>query len=229
MSEKYINLKLNGASVKVKEGTSVLNAAMEYGVCIPNLCNVQGLEAIGSCRLCIVEVVKNGKSKVTASCSLEAKDGMYVLTHSPKILKARKNIAEMLVAEAPNSKAVQDVAARCGVTKVRYKFRNADCIQCGRCVRVCKEMWQSKSLGFVGRGNKRHVALPFNKRPDTCKRCWTCVDMCLMTTPPCPGPIKTGKEYLCNRCGSQISMAANTPDTCVWCELGKGFDCARYQ
>ena len=63
------------------------------------------------------------------------------------------NIAEMLVAEAPNSRAIQDMAVRCGVTDVRYPFRNKDCVLCGRCVRVCREVWQSKSLGFVGRGN----------------------------------------------------------------------------
>jgi hypothetical protein len=52
--------------------------------------------------------------------------------------------------------------------------------------------------------------------------------LCPMTITPCDGPMKTGEEYLCGKCESQLSMAEGTSDTCVWCELGKGFQCARY-
>ncbi|MBU2437334.1 MAG: NAD(P)H-dependent oxidoreductase subunit E, partial [Candidatus Omnitrophica bacterium] len=122
------------------------------GICIPHLCHMQGVTPIGACRICIVEVIRNGRVKITASCTLEVEEDLVILAHTEKILKARKNIAEMLVAQAPNSRAVQDVALRCGVKAVRYPFRNENCVLCGRCVRVCSEVWQSKSLGFVGRG-----------------------------------------------------------------------------
>ncbi len=224
---EYVTLTVDGARLRVPKGTSVLDAALDYGICIPHLCHVRGLTPIGACRVCIVEVIKNKRSKVTASCTLEAEEGMVVLAHSEKILKARKNIAEMLVAEAPNSRAVQDIAVRCGVKNVRYPFRRKNCVLCGRCVRACDELWRSKSLGFVGRGTERHVMLPFDKRPDFCKRCNACIDLCPMTITPCPGPMKKGEEALCGLCESQLSMAEWTPDSCVDCRLGEGFNCIR--
>lgn len=227
MPEKYVNMTINGAKVRATASATVLDTALEYGICIPNLCAVSGQESIGACRVCIVELIENGRSTITTSCTLDVKEGMVIEANTPRILKMRRNIAEMLVAEAPNSRAVQDLAARCGVTKVRYPFRNEDCILCGRCVAVCDEVWQSKSLGFVGRGDRREVLLPFNERPETCKRCWTCIDICPMKTTPCPGPMERGEEYLCNQCISQLSMLRETPDTCINCRFGVGFNCRR--
>jgi NADH dehydrogenase/NADH:ubiquinone oxidoreductase subunit G len=142
---------MDGAKLKAPQGASVLDVAMEYGVCIPHLCHVANLTDIGVCRLCIVEHVRNGRSTITTSCTLEVKEGMVIRTNSDRVRALRRNVAELLVAEAPNSRAVQDVALRCGVTNVRYPFRNKDCILCGRCVRVCGELWQAKAIGFVGR------------------------------------------------------------------------------
>ena len=226
---EYVSVNIDGAKLSVPKDTSVLDAALDYGVCIPHLCHVAGLLPSGVCRLCIVEVVKNGRSKVTASCSLDAKEGMVILTNTDKIRKLRRNIAELLVAEAPNSKAIQDVAVRCGVTNVRYPFHRRNCVQCGRCVRVCDQMWQAKALGFAGRGRQRHVDFPFSRKPDFCKNCYTCIDLCLMTITPCSGYMKPGEERLCGQCESQLSMTENIPDTCVLCELGKGFQCTRQE
>ncbi|MCK4851723.1 MAG: (2Fe-2S)-binding protein [Candidatus Omnitrophica bacterium] len=223
MSE-YVTLTINGAKVRAPRGTSVLDAALDYGICIPHLCHMQGVIPTGVCRLCIVEVIEKGRSKVTTSCTLEAEEGMVILAHTDKILKARKNIAEMLVAEAPNSRAIQDIALKCGVKDVRYPFRNKDCVLCGRCVRACTEIWRSRSLGFVGRGEQRHVALPFDERPEFCKRCNACIDLCPMTITPCDGPMKKGEEYFCGKCESQLSMSEDFVDSCVWCRLGEGFD-----
>ena len=224
---EYVTLTIDGAKIKAPRGTSVLDVALDYGICIPHLCHVRGLTPIGACRICIVEVVKHGKSKVTASCTLEAEDGLVIKAHTEKIMKARKNIAEMLVSEAPNSRAVQDIAVRCGVKKVRYPFKNENCVLCGKCVRACDNMWRSKSLGFVGRGLARHISLPFEKRPDYCKKCNACIDLCPMTITPCPGSMKKGEEALCGLCESQLSMAEGMADTCVDCGLGDGFGCVR--
>lgn len=224
---EYVTLTIDGATIRVTKGTSVLDAALEYGICIPHLCHVPWLSPIGACRLCIVEVVKNGRAKVTASCTLDVRQGMVVRTNTDRIRKLRRNIAELLVAEAPNSRAVQDVAVRCGVAKVRYPFRDRNCVLCGRCVRVCRETWQANALGFVGRAKDRHVDFPFGVKPDFCKGCNTCIDLCPMTITPCPGPMKPGEAYLCRQCESQLSMAENLGDTCVLCELGKGFRCTR--
>jgi len=88
-------------------------------------------------------------------------------------------------------------------------------------------MWQAKAIGFVGRGKDRRVAFPFDEPPDFCRMCNSCVDLCPMTITPCAGPMEKGKEELCGRCESQLSMVENIPGTCVWCELGKGFRCTR--
>lgn len=226
--KQHVYLKIDGVDIKAAKGTSVLDAAIEYGICIPHLCHVPNLSDIGACRLCIVEHVLNGKAKITTSCTLNVQEGMVILSNTERVRKLRRNNAELLVAQAPNSRAIQDIAIRCGVKEVRYPFRNHDCVLCGRCVRVCTEMWGARAIGFVGRGAGRRIDFPLGMRPDFCKHCGSCIMLCPMTITPCDGPMKTGKEYLCGKCESQLSVAEKTPDTCVWCELGKGFQCARY-
>jgi NADH dehydrogenase/NADH:ubiquinone oxidoreductase subunit G len=226
--KQYVTLKIDGTHIRAAKGTSVLDAAIEYGICIPHLCHVPNLSDIGMCRLCIVEHVVNGRSKITTSCTLNVEESMVILSNTEWVQKLRRNNAELLVAQAPNSRAIQDIAVRCGVKEVRYPFRNHDCILCGRCVRVCTEMWGARAIGFVGRGDDRHIDFPLGVRPDFCKHCGSCVTLCPMTITPCDGPMKTGEEYLCGKCESQLSMAETASDTCVWCELGKGFQCSRY-
>jgi len=226
--KQYVTLTIDGVHIKAAKGASVLDAAIEYGICIPHLCHVPNLSDIGACRLCIVEHVVNGRSKVTTSCTLNVEEGMVILSNTEWIRKLRRNTAELLVAQAPNSRAIQDIAVRCGVKDVRYPFRHHDCVLCGRCVRVCTEMWGARAIGFVGLGNERHVDFPLGVRPDFCKHCGSCTDLCPMTITPCDGPMKMGEEYLCGKCESQLSMAETMSDTCVWCDLGKGFQCGRY-
>ena len=133
---KQVTVNIDGVNISVAKGSSVLDAALGYGICIPHLCRVPYIEDIGACRLCIVEHIKDGRSKVTTSCTLLAQEGMVILSNTEKIRKLRHNIAELLVAEAPNSRAIQDIAIRCGVKEVRYPFRNSNCVLCGRCVRT---------------------------------------------------------------------------------------------
>ncbi|MBU2550085.1 MAG: (2Fe-2S)-binding protein [Proteobacteria bacterium] len=225
---RYVTIKIDGAFIRAPRGTSVLDTAIEYGICIPHLCHVSGLTEIGACRLCIVEHEVAGRARVTTSCTLSVQEGMVVWTNTDKIKRLRRNIAELLVAQAPNSRAIQDVALRCGVREVRYPFRNQDCVLCGRCVRACAEIWQARAIGFVGRGKERRVDYPFGRRPDFCKQCNYCVQLCPMTITPCEGPMKNGEERLCGNCESQLMAAEENPDGCIWCQLGEGFQCGRY-
>jgi len=225
---QYVNVNIDGANIRTPRGTSVLDTAIEYGICIPHLCHVPYLSDIGACRLCIVEHVVNGRSNVTTSCTLNVEEGMVIMTNTDRIRKLRRNLAELLVAQAPNSRAIQDMAVRCGVKEVRYPFRNEDCVLCGRCVRVCTEVWKARAIGFVGRGKDRHVDYPFGIQPNFCKLCGSCVQLCPMTITPCDGPMKPGEEYLCGKCESQLMIAEPTPDHCVWCKLGESFGCGRY-
>jgi len=226
--QQYVNVSIDGAIVKAQKGASVLDTAIEYGICIPHLCHVPNLSDIGACRLCVVEHVVNGRSRITASCTLNVEEGMTILANTEKIRRLRRNLAELLVAQAPNSRAIQDIAMRCGVTEVRYPFRNEDCVLCGRCVRVCSDVWRANAIGFVGRGKDRHVEFPFSIRPDFCKHCENCRQLCPMTITPCPGPMTSGNERLCGGCESQRMTNDDYPGSCVWCKLGENFGCGRY-
>ncbi len=224
---EYLKLSIDGASVRTVKGTSVLDAALAAGICIPHLCYIPVLKDTGACRLCIVEQVMNGRSKVTTSCTLNAEEGMVILSSTEKIQNLRRNIAELLVAQAPNSRAIQDMAVRCGVKEVRYPFRNDKCVQCGRCVRYCSEYSHANALGFVGRGQDRHVEFALGFRRDLCKNCGFCTEFCPMSITPCGGPMKHGEERLCGMCDSKINPTPYQPGICVRCDLGKGFQCAR--
>ena len=225
---QYVNVNIDGATIHAIKGTSVLDTAVEYGICIPHLCHVPNLSDIGACRLCIVEHVVNGRSNITTSCTLKVNEGMTIMTNTDRIRKLRRNLAELLVAQAPNSRAIQDIALRCGVKEVRYPFRNENCVLCGRCVRVCTEVWKTRAKGFVGRGKDRHVDYPFGVRPEFCKQCGSCIQLCPMTITPCNGPMKPGEERLCGQCESQLLTNEQAPGGCVWCKLGEGFGCGRY-
>lgn len=222
---QYITLTVDGSIVRTPKGSSVLDAALLYGICIPHLCHLPTMSEVGACRLCIVEHVQNGRLKITTSCTLVAKEGMVINANSDRVRKLRHNIAELLVTQAPNSKAIQDIAVKCGVTEARYPFRSDDCVLCGRCVRVCEETYQARAIGFVGRGEHRRVDFPFGVRPDFCKKCWACVDLCPMKMTPCEGPMKPGEEYLCGRCESTVNPPQYAVGSCTRCDMGEGFSC----
>lgn len=224
---QYVTVSIDGANIRAAKGTSVLDAALGHNICIPHLCRVPYMSDIGACRLCIVEHVVNGKAKITTSCTLLVSEGMVVLSNSEKIIKLRRNIAELLVAQAPNSRAIQDIAVRCGVREVRYPFRNSDCVLCGRCVRVCTGHYGEKAIGFAGRGKDRRVDFPFGVRSELCRQCGRCDDVCPMTMTPCDGPMKIGQERLCGKCEPKMQFAEQYPGFCVACDVGEGFQCER--
>lgn len=224
--ENSVTIQINGVSVLTPKGTPVIDAAHDAGFCIPNLCHLRSGDALGACRMCMVELEERGKTKITASCTLEAKEGMVIRTHTETLQRLRRNIAELILAEAPNSRAVQDMAVRVGLKNVRYPFRNNDCILCGKCVRVCDVVLHSESLGFVGRGINRHVSLPFGDR-NLCLHCNECLSVCPMSITPCEGPMLEG--HMCGKCESTMSIAEGNEDACFWCEMGRGFMCSRWQ
>ena len=80
-----VNINIDGANIKAPKGSSVLDVAIEYGICIPHLCHVPGLSDIGACRLCIVENVTNGRPVVTTSCTLKVQEGMVIKTNTDRI------------------------------------------------------------------------------------------------------------------------------------------------
>ena len=93
-----IQLTINGLNVSVEEGTTLLEAAKFLGFPIPTLCHMEGLSPYGACRLCVVEIGEGPRSKLVASCTYPAEEGLKVRTSSARVVRARKMILELLLA-----------------------------------------------------------------------------------------------------------------------------------
>ena len=171
-------LNIDGLDIEVEDGTSVLDAARVLGIKIPTLCEHRALVPYGACRLCLVEVNDGRRSRIQASCVYPASDGLAVKTDTERVLKARKLIGELMLARAPEVKAVRELAAEVGVTETRIKKRDEKCILCGLCVRVCRERMGRSVIGFAGRGVERKVIPPFDASSAVCMGCGACAFIC---------------------------------------------------
>ncbi len=220
-----INLTINGIDVQVEKGTTLLEAAKFLGLNIPTLCYNDGLSPYGACRLCVVEIGEPGATRLVSSCTYPASEGLKVQTNSERVLNARKMIIELYLATCPGSKVIQDLASRHGVRTVRFKQEYEDCINCGLCVRMCAEQMMGKAIGFVGRGDKRHITTPFDKKSEECRLCGGCMYICPACQLRCPGP-NTQEFAVCNACANLEPPCVDYfddmmcyMDPCVACEL----------
>jgi NADH dehydrogenase/NADH:ubiquinone oxidoreductase subunit G len=149
--------------------------------------------------MCVVEIGNNGsKTFLDTSCTHIVEKGMVVQTQSPRVIRARKMLAELLVASAPNVKVAQDIAARMGLLEIRFPMEDNRCILCGLCIRMCYEQMGGKALGFSGRGMGRKVSMPFETRPETCRLCRGCDYVCPGVVVPCQGVQEPG--IFCGKC-----------------------------
>lgn len=198
-----INIKVNGIPVEVEKGAYILDAVKKANVKVPTLCNVEGLSPTGACRMCVVELENGGR--LVPSCSFPAEDGMSVLTHSPRVRRARKTIVELLLTNHPDDCLycvknceceLQNLAYDLGVRERRYKGEKRDyksdlsgksierdpakCILCGRCVRVCEEVQGVGAIDFTKRGVQTIVLPAFNKglNISNCVNCGQCIIVC---------------------------------------------------
>ncbi|MBE3131577.1 MAG: (2Fe-2S)-binding protein, partial [Acidobacteria bacterium] len=108
---KMVGLKIDGRPVQAPEGTNVLKAAEQAGVSIPHFCYHPAFEAEGNCRMCLVEV--EGLPKLELACSTVVREGMTVWTSTPRVLQARKDVLEFLLAEHPLDCPICDKAGEC--------------------------------------------------------------------------------------------------------------------
>ena len=173
-----ISLTIDGRDVEVPEGLNVLEAARRAGIRIPTLCYHESLQPYGGCRLCMVEVTENGQTQIRASCDLQAREGQVVQTDTERLVKGRRLIMELLLARCPEVKAIQDLAAEFGVETVRFRKQDKDCILCGLCVRVCREIAGASGIGFIDRGSRREVGTPFRLPSTSCIGCGSCDYLC---------------------------------------------------
>lgn len=204
-AERSVTLEIDGKSVTVPEGTSVMRAAAEAGIDIPKLCATDRLDPFGSCRLCVVEV--EGRKNYPGSCHTDVAAGMKVRTQSAKLAKIRSGVMELYLSDHPeNCPAcavgtceMKEMADKIGVKAVRYghdgknhqslpcdesnpyfTFDPAQCIVCSRCVRSCDDIQGTFALTVQGRGFDSIIAAGQNVGflKSDCVSCGACVQAC---------------------------------------------------
>ncbi len=199
MSER---MQINNQMVDINGEKNILDLVRKVGIDLPTFCYHSELSVYGACRMCMAE---DEKGRMIATCSAPPKDGMKVLTNTPKLQKHRRMILELLlsnhcsdctVCEKNGKCKLQDLAAKLGLKNTRFQkpvekyeiddssialVRNPNkCIMCGDCVRMCEEIQGVGVLGFAHRGSKMEVTLPFNKKMDEveCVNCGQCAAVC---------------------------------------------------
>jgi len=173
-----LNVIIDGRKIETPEDRTILQAARASGAKIPTLCHHDALSPYGSCRLCVVEIVKNGRSRIVTSCNYPVEEGLVVLTDSKRVLTHRKMLIELLLARCPEAAVVKDLARQLGVEKPRFPEAKHDCILCGLCVRVCEERIGAAAISFVNRGTEEDVGAPFDISSETCIGCGACASLC---------------------------------------------------
>ena len=198
-----IKLTIDGVEVTGLKGQTILEVARDNGFDVPYLCYHPSISKTGACRICLVKV--NG-TMTKASCTEPAAAGMNVVTEDEEIIKTRKGILELLLAEgnhnclyceANGSCEFQALCYRYGVDNPSYSFpknvrqidttssqglrRNENrCILCGRCVKACAEIQVNNVWQFDGRGSHACLTsdmfLPIGK--SSCVQCGQCVQLC---------------------------------------------------
>lgn len=235
-----VNLTIDGISVEVADGTTVLNAARQAGITIPTLCDHPHLTPFGGCRLCIVEV--QGFRVPIASCTLPATNGMVVQTDTEKLRASRQFILSMLFSErnhfcpfcqqSGGDCELQNAAYHEGMTHwpmvpawkkfavdtshPYYVLDNSRCILCRRCVRACAEVTGNFTLGIAERGSNSMLVADYDVPlgESSCVKCGNCVQVC-----PTGALMDRQSAYH----GHEKNLV-RTQSVCVGCSVGCGID-----
>jgi heterodisulfide reductase subunit A len=174
-----IRVTIDGKQTLVQRDTTILQAATDLGIEVPTLCHHPALEPYGACRLCTVEVVERGRSRLVTSCNYPIRGEVEISTASEKVVRGRRMIVELLWARCPDAEVFKALGARYGIKKPRFELREGElCYLCGLCVRVCDEVVGAKAISFIGRGVDREVGTPFFKISEACIACGACEYVC---------------------------------------------------
>ncbi len=173
-----IKLTINGKEIETREGLTLLDVFRQNGIRVPTLCHHEAVTPYAACRLCLVEVAAGPRKMLTASCMYPASDGIEVETESERAVKARRIVAELLLARCPEVPEVRRIATELGVDETRFPKREETCVLCGLCVRGCREIAGVGVLDFANRGAFAEVVTPFKLPSEMCIGCSTCVYLC---------------------------------------------------
>ncbi|MBN1676004.1 MAG: FAD-dependent oxidoreductase [Kiritimatiellae bacterium] len=171
-------LTINGKPVEVPDGTTILAAARSVEVHIPTLCHHDALSPYGACRVCLVEVEQRGRTELKTSCNNVCLDGMTIRTDTERVLAARRIMVELLLARAPDSERILELAKGLGLTGSRFPAKDDLCIMCGLCVRMCAERMGKSAVSFAHKGQRRTVTTPFDGMTTVCQVCGACESVC---------------------------------------------------
>jgi len=199
-----IKLTIDGRLVEVPKGSSILDAARIANIKIPTLCYHEDQAVKANCRICVVDV--EGRPGLQASCATPAEEGMVIHTCSPRVIRARKQIMELILSRHPakcltceknGSCELQTIARELNLTKspdyttdIRKSVIDASspsivrdmskCIICGRCIEACSKVQEINVMGRENRGYHTMVVPPYGKfLADTaCVNCGQCVQVC---------------------------------------------------
>jgi formate dehydrogenase major subunit len=207
---RNVTLTIDGESVTLPEGTSIMRAASLGGTAIPKLCASDNLESFGSCRLCLVEI--EGRNGYPASCTTPIAEGMVVRTQTDRLKQLRKGVMELYISDHPldcltcganGDCELQEQAGAVGLREVRYGYDGATnmgqakdhsnpyfdfdpskCIACSRCVRACDEVQGTFALTMEGRGFDTKVSPSQGQDflSSECVSCGACVQACPTAT-----------------------------------------------
>lgn len=202
MSAGTVKLTIDGQTVEVTKGTTILQAAEKLGIHIPRYCYHPGLEIVGICRICQVEI--KGVPNPVISCYALAEDGQEVFTKSPMVERVRRADLEFLLINHPIDCPICDTSGECDLQnyymtdgKHRSRLRHHKinrlkktrigarvvldqerCILCSRCVRFLKDVTSTHELGFFGKGDRSYIDVVDGKALDGNIYAGNVVDLC---------------------------------------------------
>ncbi|MEI6434268.1 MAG: [FeFe] hydrogenase, group A [Bacteroidota bacterium] len=197
------NIEINDQQASAKRGETIKNVLDRFGIHVPTLCYLEGFTPTGGCRMCVVEI--EGMAGLVPACSHQVTEWMKIKTHSPRVLKARKTLVELLLASHPDDCLYCESSGNCGLQNLAMEMNikerkyhgkkdniqidnacpsivrdPAKCVLCGRCIRVCDETIGVSAIDVIGRGSGSRIGTSYNKglNIQNCVKCGQCIMVC---------------------------------------------------
>lgn len=179
-----VGLTINGRYVQATRNQSIIDIARQQGILIPGLCYHPEVKSSGgSCRLCLVEVRKNGSMRLVTACNYPVTEGIEVSTDTPLVQRIRSTVVELLLSRVPDSEIIRGIAEEYGIGDTRFRkdegeeYRNK-CIACGLCVQVCEEIVGASAISMLNRGSEKVPGTPYHESSSSCIGCGACAYVC---------------------------------------------------